>query len=125
MSKKKSCGLGIATLLLASATALAQQPATWGTQADSLRGRNGQQATFSCPPGGTPSDRLWGTDLYTDDSSICTAAVHAGKITAARGGKVTVEIRPAAQAYRGSVHNGVTSNDYGAFSGSFVLVGQR
>ncbi|WP_346729629.1 LCCL domain-containing protein [Corallococcus exiguus] len=45
---------------------------------------------------------MWGTDLYTDDSSVCVAAVHAGAITTA-GGTVVVTIsrgRPATRAPR-------------------------
>ena len=96
--------------------------ANWANQADPLRGRNGQRFTFSCPAGGPVSTRVWGTDLYTDDSSICTAAVHAGAITVARGGTVTIEIRPAAQTYRGTRRNDVASKDYGSYGGSFVIV---
>lgn len=94
----------------------------WAAQADSLRGRNGQRFTYSCPPGGPPSGRVWGTDLYTDDSSICTAAVHAGAISVASGGSVTIEIGPAASSYRGTNRNGVASKSYGAYAGSFVVV---
>jgi hypothetical protein len=95
---------------------------TWGTQADSYRGQNGQRFTIAFPAGGTVSSRLWGTDLYTDDSSIGAAAIHAGLISARNGGTVTIEIRPGAAAYTGSIRNGVTSREYGAFSGSFVFV---
>jgi LCCL domain/Cohesin domain len=104
-------------------------PATWSTQPNSLpgggtlRGRNGERFSFTCPPGGTISSRLWGTDLYTDDSSICTAAVHAGLITTARGGTVTIEIRPGASSYTGSPRNGVTSASWGSWDGSFVFIG--
>ncbi|MGZ5434875.1 MAG: LCCL domain-containing protein [Pyrinomonadaceae bacterium] len=94
----------------------------WAAQADSLRGRNGQRFTYSCPPGGPPSGRVWGTDLYTDDSSICTAAVHAGAISIAAGGSVTIEIRPAASTYRGTLRNGIASKSYGAYGGSFLIV---
>lgn len=94
---------------------------TWATQASEYRGRNGQRFTFYFPPG-TLSSRLWGTELYTDDSSIATAAVHAGLITARDGGTVTIEIRAGASSYRGSTRNGVTSNNWGGFEGSFVFV---
>ena len=96
--------------------------ATWTTQADAYRGKNYQRFTFKFPPGGTISGRLWGTDLYTDDGSIATAAVHAGLITVQHGGVVTIEIRPGAGSYSGSTRNGVTSNNWGAFQGSFVFV---
>ena len=97
---------------------------TWGTQANEndYRGKVGQRFTFYFPPGGTISGRIWGTDLYTDDSSIATAAVHAGLITAQNGGTVTIEIRPGAASYTGSARNGVTSNNYGGWSGSFSFV---
>lgn len=104
-------------------------PATWATQANnalpggsSLRGRNGERFSFTCPPGGPTSGRLWGTDLYTDDSSICLASVHAGVITAASGGTVTIEIRPGASSYTGSTRNGVSSGGWGAWEGSFIVV---
>ncbi len=95
----------------------------WNTQAGSFRGKNGQRFTLTFPAG-APTSRLWGTDLYTDDSSIATAAVHAGLITPQSGGTVTIEIRPAASSYKGSTRNGVTSKSYGSFGGSFVFVGQ-
>jgi len=95
---------------------------TWATQADSLRGNNGRRVTYLCPGGGTPSDRLWGTDLYTDDSSICTAAAHAGLIAPSGGGAVTIDIRPGASAYNGSSRNGIASRAYGGWYGSFVFV---
>lgn len=112
----------IVVLLLSVQTSFAQQTINWGTQADSLRGRNGQQFTFVCPAQGTLG-RLWGTDVYTDDSSICTAAVHAGLITTLRGGTVTIQVRPGASSYSGTSRNGATSNGYGSWSGSFVFVG--
>lgn len=102
----------------------AQNSITWGTQADNLRGQNGQQFTYICPAGGTISSRLWGTNLYTDDSSICTAAVHAGLIGTRNGGNVTIEIRPGAGSYSGSTRSGVTSKSYGSWRGSFVFVSQ-
>ncbi len=97
--------------------------ATWGTQADQWRGQNGTRHTLLCPPGGPTAGRLWGTDIYTDDSSVCLAATHAGLITATAGGTVTIEIRPGQAGYTGSARNGVTSNPYGGWSGSFVFVG--
>ena len=94
----------------------------WAVQANSLGGKNGQRFTVQLPPGGTISGRLWGTDIYTDDSSIGTAAVHAGLISADKGGTVTIEIRPGQEAYPGSVRHGVTSNTWGAYQGSFIFI---
>ncbi len=95
---------------------------TWSTQADSYRSHIGRRFTFYFPPGGTISDRVWGTDVYTDDCSIASAAVHAGLISAQYGGTVTIEIRAGMSSYRGTVRNGVTSKDWGPFEGSFVFI---
>lgn len=111
-------------ILLIAASSAAQQNINWATQADSLRGRTGQQFTFVCPAGGPMSSRVWGTNVYTDDSSICTAAVHAGYIEVASGGTVTIEIRPGQASYQGVNRNGVASRDYGSWAGSFVFVGK-
>ena len=95
--------------------------ANWDLRASAYRGRNGEHFTFAFPAHGV-AGALWGTGLYTDDSSIATAAVHEGLITLEAGGVVTIEIRPGAPSYRGSQRYGVRSNDYGGFQGSFVLV---
>ena len=58
-----------------------------------FRGQNGAHYVYTCPFYGVAGS-IWGTDVYTDDSSVCTAAVHAGLITLAGGGTVTIEIRP-------------------------------
>ncbi|HLL52497.1 MAG TPA: LCCL domain-containing protein [Myxococcaceae bacterium] len=93
---------------------------TYSEDASEHRGKNGQRFRYVCPPNGTTSS-VWGTDVYTDDSSICTAAVHAGKFSLAAGGTVTIEIRPGQAAYVGTTRNSVTSSDYGSWSGSFVF----
>lgn len=94
---------------------------TWGDQADKYRGQNGLRLTCNCPAGGDAS-RLWGTDIYTDDSSICLAAVHAGLITKANGGQIVIEIRAGQASYAGSNRNGVQSAGYGGWHGSFAFV---
>lgn len=94
----------------------------WNTQANEYSANVGKRYTFYFPPGGTISARVWGTDIYTYDCSIASAAVHAGLITVKNGGTVTIEIRPGESSYKGSVRNGVTSKDWGAFGGSFIFV---
>ena len=105
-----------------SATSATETQIDWTRQADQLRGRNGQSFSYYCSAGGQASGRLWGTGLYTDDSSICTAAVHAGLITLDSGGNVTIEIRSGATSYQGSRKNGLSSNSYGSWHGSFAFV---
>lgn len=84
------------------------------------RGRNGERFTFSCPAGPV-SGFVWGDGTYTDDSSICKAAIHAGKLATGQAGAVTIEIRPGQSRYAGATRNGITSSAYGSFSGSFVF----
>ena len=69
---------------------------------------NGRRFTFQCPARGTAAP-VKGKDIYSWDSSICTAAVHAGSITLERGGIVTIEMRPGARGYTGAARNGITS----------------
>jgi hypothetical protein len=81
----------------------------------------GGQFNYNCPPQGT----LWavyGTDTYTSDSSVCSAAVHAGLATLASGGSVTIEIRSGLGAYAASDRNGVSSFAFGPTSKSFVFL---
>jgi hypothetical protein len=94
----------------------------WNSNAVAFRGRNGERFTWDCPAYGTYGS-IWGTDIYTDDSSVCTAAVHVGLITLAGGGSVTIEIRPDAGSYTGTARNRVTSNSYPAYQGAYVIVG--
>ena len=94
----------------------------WAGGAQTHRGKNGQRFTYTCPPRAQATGDAWGTDLYTDDSTICFAAVHAGAVSLDRGGNVTIEIRPAEQSYAGTTRNGLTSKAFGPWVGSFVFV---
>lgn len=90
----------------------------WATNARDHRGQNGTSFVHQCPPNGSPGS-VWGSGPYTDDSSICTAAVHAGRIQMATGGPVTVFVHPGRAGYTGSPANGVTTSNFGAYPGSF------
>lgn len=79
--------------------------------------------TVTCPPGcdQNTSGTVWGTDVYTDDSSVCAAAVHSGLITVAEGGTVTITYAPGQDSYTGSERGTITTYDYGPWGGSFTL----
>ena len=94
---------------------------SWHADAASYRGANGGAFTFDCLRGGSLNP-VWGTDVYTDDSSVCTAAVHAGLITLGEGGIVVIRIRRGLDAYQGSTRNGVRTSDYEHWDGSFEFV---
>ena len=94
----------------------------WNVTARDFRGRDGERVATTCPANGQ-AFTVWGTDVYTDDSSICTAAVHAGRISFASGGTITIEIRAGQTSYAGSTRSGVTTKDYASWGGSYVIVG--
>jgi len=95
-------------------------PISWGTSVVSFRPEIGKIYRFLCPPAGT-AGTVWGNDIYTADSSICTAAVHAGKISLETGGEVTIEIRSGRSIYGSTTRNGITSNPFGEFAQSIVF----
>jgi hypothetical protein len=98
----------------------AQTPVLWNTSASMVGFEAGKNYKFKCPSGGKES-AVWGSDIYTLDSSICNAAVHAGKLQMESGGSVTIELRPGESAYKGSERNGIKTNDYGHYGSSFVV----
>jgi len=68
---------------------------------------------------GDDTGSLWGTDVYTDDSSLATAAVHAGVLHRGETGIVKVQILPGRSQYEGTSRHGVVSRSYGAWGGSY------
>lgn len=76
----------------------------------------------NCPAEGVDlsSGTVWGTDIYTDDSAVCVAAVHAGAITT-DGGVIRVTMLEGQESYTGSERNGVTTQDYDSWGGSFSV----
>ncbi|GAC1403012.1 MAG: hypothetical protein NVSMB64_03840 [Candidatus Velthaea sp.] len=121
-----SCSIAVAPTLSGALAQTAPDttevtPIQWDSRASKFLGDPGQEYVFSCPGQGT-AERVWGNDIYTDDSSICTAAVHAGKITFARGGVVRIRIRPGRAIYGSTARHGVQSEDYGTWGRSFTFV---
>lgn len=68
---------------------------------------------------GAVEGSLWGTDIYTADSALATAAVHAGAVKAGETAVVRVTVMPPLAQYQGSVRNGVTSHDFGRFGAAY------
>ncbi len=85
-------------------------PAAFGGQSSPL--------ACTCTAEAAAAGGVWGTGVYTTDSRVCRAAVHAGVIPPA-GGVVNVVPVPGLPAYFGSAQNGVTSANYGPWSASF------
>jgi hypothetical protein len=87
-------------------------------------GAIGTRYQVSCPPGCDATGGLWGSDVYTSDSAICKAGIHAGAITSA-GGVVVVQTLPGRPAYRGSARYGIQSGDYGNYGSSYAVLNGR
>jgi len=94
---------------------------TWASRIIQFSREAGRKFVFDCPRAGS-AGRITGTDTYGETSSVCTAAVHAGLITLANGGRVTVEVRPGRETFSGSTRNGITSASYKRMTNSFVFV---
>jgi hypothetical protein len=63
---------------------------------------------------------VWGSDVYTSDSRLCHAALHAG-VVKREGGLIQAHRRPGRASYRGTTRNGLTSMNYGSYSSSIVF----
>ena len=93
---------------------------TWSTTASKLNDQPGHAFKFICPSGGE-ARKVWGNNPYTSDSSICSAALHAGLVTAADGGAVQIKMVPGQDAYTGNYRNGLTSGSYGKWGSSYIF----
>jgi hypothetical protein len=96
-------------------------PANLGT----FQQQFGKELVFTVT-GHTPGPQqpsLWGTDLYTLDSSLAAAAVHAGLAKPGEVVAVRIRIVQSPPQYVASTRNGVNSTAYGNFpAGAFEFV---
>lgn len=76
--------------------------------------------TCSCDTAATERGSVWGMDIYTGDSGVCRAALHAG-IVSAQGGNVTITPLAGQSRYVGVTRNGVTSYNFGDYPSSFSV----
>lgn len=79
-------------------------------------------ATLTFTVTGTTDGAVWGTDIYTDDSDLSTAAVHSGAIAAGQTGTVTVQMLGPQPAFQGGPRNAVTTRNFGSWGGSFAFL---
>ncbi len=93
-------------------------PAAPGTMG-AYRDRVGQRFQFRAT--GTTSGDVWGgaNGVYSDDSTVAKAAVHAGVLRAGETGAVTVRVLAGQSNYQGSTRNGITTSNWGAWGGSY------
>ena len=109
---------------LSALPAGAQERISCAHKAQSVTGPTGTSAVVVCPAG-RGAQEVWGTNSYSDDSSICTAAVHAGFLPADQAGLVTIMIAPGQRAYPASTANGISTQRWGNWGRSFIVIGER
>jgi hypothetical protein len=75
--------------------------------------------TFYFQVTGDIGGTVWGTDVYTGDSALATACVHAGLVQVGKTAVVRVTVVAPANSYQGSVRNGVTTHSYGPYGTAY------
>jgi LCCL domain len=75
--------------------------------------------TFYLRVHGEEHGSIWGTDIYTGDSALGPAVVHAGAVELGETAVVKVTIVEPQSQYHGSTRNGITSYSYGPFGASY------
>jgi len=70
---------------------------------------------------GAAAGSLWGTDIYTTDSTLAAAAVHCGILKPGQTGVVKVTITASPPAFTGSTRHGLTSSNYGQYPAAYKV----
>jgi hypothetical protein len=65
--------------------------------------------TYACACPAASSGTLYGTDVYTYDSNICQAAIHAGVLKKGVVGRVLVHVIASPRVFKGTTRNGIKS----------------
>jgi serine/threonine-protein kinase len=105
-----------------SGTNYFQPPMVAPSDLTSFRQNVGESFLFAVPATSKKAANLgpvWGNDVYTDDSSLVAAAIHAGAAQLGAPAIVRVTMLPGRPSYAGSTRHGVTSQSYGEWPGSF------
>ncbi len=100
---------------------------SWGSYASSFRVERAENVpapirltgyedrigqTFVFDLVGSNLGSVYGTDVYTSDSYLGAAAVHAGVLAVGERGSVKVTMLPGQQSYMGSSRNGINSTNW-------------
>lgn len=83
----------------------------------------GYRKNFTFSLTGSILGEVWGTSIYTDDSDLATAPIHAGVVQNLVTKVISVKILSGQSIYRGSTRNEVTTTSYFVrWNGSYSLV---
>eukprot|EP00759_Apiculatamorpha_spiralis_P004886 PhF_6_TR12944/c1_g2_i2/m.20429 len=78
--------------------------------------------SFICPANcASVYGSIWGTTIYSHDSSVCRAAIHAGVLNNALGGVVSLSWLPGQSSYDSTTANGITTSSWGAWYASYTF----
>lgn len=80
--------------------------------------------TFAFTVTGQGSGGVYGTDLYTADSSIAIAAVHCGALKAGETAVIHVQMVPPPTTFTASTRNGITSSTWNSYPAAFRILGK-
>jgi hypothetical protein len=75
--------------------------------------------------GNASGGTLWGTDVYTLDSSLAAAAVHAGVVKHGEVGVLRIKIVESPDSFAGSTRNGITSYPYPRYPAAYRVIRMR
>jgi len=65
---------------------------------------------------------VWGTDVYTTDSRLAIAAVHAGVVKVGESGVVRLKIVASPPSFAGSSRHGITTSPYGIYRAAYQIL---
>jgi len=70
---------------------------------------------------GSTAGTVWGSDTYTDDSSIAAAAVHSGVLRVGETGTLMLTLQPGTDSYPAVTRNGISSQSFGAWGRGYII----
>lgn len=108
------------TVETVAAAAATGNPMTAPPSLTGVQANTGQTLVFRVT--GSTDGPVWGSDVYTDDSSIGAAAVHAGLLRPGETGTVMVTVQDGYPSYSASSRNGIDSSTYGEWGRSFTMI---
>lgn len=81
--------------------------------------------TFFFQVTGNQNGSVWGTDLYTADTNLATACVHAGALKPGEAGIVKVTIVASPAQFTASTRNGISSHSYAQYPAAYKIAKLR
>lgn len=97
---------------------------TYSASIDAKAYNNRTGSVFRLSVIGATSGNVWGSDIYTSDSNVAKAAVHAGIVAVGESKVVYVKMLGKQTSYASTTRNGITTTAYGEYANSFSFVNE-